>query len=88
MVLPGRDVSFEQFQADEAACREVAAQGAVRGGDAQERYDVAYVQCMYAKGNKVPVATRGSELSEHASAPRAQVPPPPAGMPPAPPPRS
>ena len=38
----------------------------------QLRYDVAYTQCMYAKGNQIPV-TRGS------------IPPPPAGVPPPPP---
>jgi hypothetical protein len=118
-VLPGNGKSFEQFQADDAICRQWAAQqtgtttkqvsaestvsgaaigtpvgaavgaavGAVAGGPAvgaavgaggglltgtaigadnaewastsvQHRYDTAYAQCMYAKGNQVPVAGR------------------------------
>ncbi len=120
LVLPGPDKSFEQFQIDDAECRQWAAQrtgqqpqdaardktiqslilgtflggglGAVIGaasGDAgvgaaigagsglllgtvsgaeagrqtgyevQYRYDIAYQQCMYAKGNQIPgVPTR------------------------------
>lgn len=122
MVLPGSGKSFEQFQADDAMCRQwagyqigqspqqVAEQNVVGGSvagtligaglgaalgaaggnaglgagigaasglligssagsesaratgyDAQRRYDVAYQQCMYAKGNQIPVAgQRGS----------------------------
>ena len=45
----------------------------------QSRYDMAYVQCMYAKGNQVPgVAT--------APVARSTPPPPPPGQPPPPPP--
>jgi hypothetical protein len=45
----------------------------------QARYDMAYVQCMYAKGNQVPgVAT--------APVARSTPPPPPPGQPPPPPP--
>lgn len=50
----------------------------------QQRYDIGYQQCMYAKGHRVPVAGRFEEPS------RAQhyaVPPPPPGTPPPPPPR-
>jgi hypothetical protein len=44
----------------------------------QSRYDMAYVQCMYAKGHQVPSAT---------TAPSARtIPPPPPGLPPPPPP--
>ena len=51
---------------------------AVSGAALQSRYDMAYIQCMYAKGNQVPgVAT--------APAHRYTVPPPPPGPPPAPP---
>jgi Glycine zipper len=117
MVLPAAGKPFEQFQAEEAGCREWAAQqsGAVpgapanqqtavgaaigtavgaglgaaigsasghagtgaaigagtgllmgtaaganadqvAGGNAQRRYDMAYQQCMYAKGNQIPGA--------------------------------
>jgi hypothetical protein len=67
-----------------------AAEGTVRA--IQRRYDIAYMQCMYAKGHRVPVA-RGSEpayRSTGATAPTpaatATIPPPPAGAPPPPPP--
>jgi hypothetical protein len=57
--------------------------GAQAGGASaaalQSRYDMAYVQCMYARGNQVPgVATTPSV--------RSTVPPPPPGPPPSPPP--
>ena len=113
--LPGRGKTFEQFQADDAVCRQWAARqigqspqetanqntaagaavgtivgaglgaaigaaaghagtgaaigagsgllvgtasgasaGQVYGREAQRRYDSAYIQCMYAKGNQVP----------------------------------
>ncbi|NOT10748.1 MAG: hypothetical protein HOP23_02770 [Methylococcaceae bacterium] len=55
----------------------------------QQHYDVAYIQCMYAKGHQVPVSgqfsgetSRGNELS-----PSFQIPPPPPGSPPPAPPR-
>jgi hypothetical protein len=58
----------------------------------QRRYDIAYMQCMYAKGNRIPVA-RGSQpahTSPPATTPQpptsANIPPPPAGTPPPPPP--
>jgi len=57
--------------------------GAQAGGASasalQSRYDMAYVQCMYARGNQVPgVATTPSV--------RSTLPPPPPGPPPSPPP--
>ncbi len=119
MVLPPPGKSFEQFQADDASCRQWAAQqsgaspqevanqntatgavagtaigaglgaaigaaagnagagaaigaatgllagtasganaGQAYGWRAQRQYDMAYVQCMYAKGNEVPGMTR------------------------------
>lgn len=143
MVLPGAGKGFEQFQADDAVCRQWALQqsgttpkraatqsavsgaaigtavgaaaGAVIGAasgnpatgaaigagggllagtavgagsasasgtTAQGRYDMAYQQCMYAKGNQIPIA-RGS-LSNYASPP--PPPPPTAPAPVAPPP--
>jgi hypothetical protein len=56
-------------------------------GSVQRRYDVAYMQCMYAKGHQIPVA-RGSERTY--SSPPPPPPPPPApplppGIPPPPP---
>ncbi len=54
----------------------------------QRRYDHAYLQCMYAKGHRVPVDGRFGETREYAPPVRSapQIPPPPAGMPPPPPP--
>ncbi len=121
MVLPGQGKSFEQFQTDDAVCRQwaggqigmqpqaIASQntatgavagtamgaglgaaiGAASGGagtgaaigaasglllgstagassgqssgwEAQRRYDIAYQQCMYAKGNQIPGYSRSS----------------------------
>jgi hypothetical protein len=158
MVLPANGKSFEQFQADDAVCRQWSLQqtgmtnkqasigntvsgaavgtavgaaagaaigaaagspatgaavgagvgllggtavGASAGSNAQDsvqrRYDMTYMQCMYAKGNQIPVA-RGSLPTTYTSPPpapatgapppppTANVPPPPAGTPPPPPP--
>jgi hypothetical protein len=152
MVLPGHGKSFEQFQGDDAVCRQWAAvqtgatpreasaagtaggaavgtavgaaagagigaaAGSPAGGAAvgaglgllggtaigaaesegvalslQGRYDMAYEQCMYAKGNQIPVG-RGVQYTPAPApppAPRALppgVPPPPPGPPPPPPP--
>jgi hypothetical protein len=157
MVLPGSTKSFEEFQVDDAACRQWAHQqigttagragssttatgavvgtavgaaagaaiGAAAGNPAagaaigagtglvggtavgagygqgayysvQQRYNMAFMQCMYAKGNQIPVA-RGSVAPGYSSStppppppaapPRpSNVPPPPAGNPPPPPP--
>ena len=70
--------------------------------EVQHRYDVAYMQCMYAKGNQIPVARSahedGTRSSEHPPQPThhrpppnpsrrsSPPPPPPAGPPPPPPP--
>ncbi len=60
----------------------------------QRRYDMTYMQCMYAKGHQIPVA-RGSEPAYTSPPPPPApaplppgVPPPPAGAPPPPPPGS
>jgi hypothetical protein len=156
MVLPGTGKNFEQFQGDDAVCRQWALQqtgttankaatentvggaavgtlvgaalgaaiGAAAGSPAtgaavgagagllggtavgagnaqgasmsvQHRYDVAYMQCMYLKGNQIPVA-RGSRPAYTAAPPPSPpappsatpapgVPPPPPGTPPPPP---
>jgi Glycine-zipper domain len=47
----------------------------------QRRYDTSYVQCMYAKGNQVPVSGRPLRRNE----PAYYSPPPPVGAPPPPP---
>ena len=57
--------------------------GYASGYDVQRHYDSGYVQCMYAKGHRVPVSGRYS----HPPAAYAPPPPPPYGSPPPPPPR-
>lgn len=58
--------------------------GQASGRSLQQRYDFAYQQCMYARGNKVPVSGRFDSAPARASA---HAPPaPPAYAPPPPPP--
>lgn len=62
-----------------------AAQSSAYG--TQRRYDNAYVQCMYAKGERVPVALASARERVHPPTPAGYPPPPPPpGYPPAPPP--
>jgi hypothetical protein len=147
VVLPGSGKPLEDFQADDASCRQWAAErtgtttkdaaaesgvtsaligtavgaalgaavGAVAGNPGigaavgagagllggtaagvgtaeaahrtvQQRYDASYMQCMYAKGNQIPVR-RGSHSAYSGQAP-GHIPPPPPGSPPPPPPGS
>lgn len=51
--------------------------------DAQRRYDTGYVQCMYAKGHRVPVS--GRYTPEAAAPASSYYPPPPPGSAPPPP---
>lgn len=120
MVLPGTGRSVEQFQADDALCRQWTLQQtgaspgtastesttngaaigtAVPAGDGaggrpsvqrQRSYDMAYMQCMYAKGNQIPVharfaASTGTEAPDPGQTPPIEIPPPPPGSPPPPP---
>jgi hypothetical protein len=59
------------------------------GSEAQRRYDIAYQQCMYAKGNQVPGVVRPYRQTVPPPPPppgsRAPVPPPPGSYPPVPP---
>ena len=57
-----------------------ASSGQASGYDAQRRYDIAYIQCMYAKGDRVPVSGRMTP----GSAPSYNPPPPPPGYAPPP----
>jgi len=136
MALPGSGKTFEEFQADDAICRQWAAQqiglspqetvnqntatgavvgtaigaglgaaigaasghagagaaigagsgllvgtsaganaGQFYGWQAQRRYDIAYTQCMYAKGNEIPGVVTRSRRSRRIMPP----PPPPPG---------
>lgn len=60
-----------------------ASAGETRGYDLQRRYDYGYIQCMYAKGHRVPVSGRLMMLPPNGAA---TAPPPPPGAPPPPPP--
>lgn len=59
--------------------------GRSSGSGTQQQYDNAYIQCMYAKGHRVPVPGNLSS-SRPVRASEAGIPPPPPGRPPAPPP--
>jgi hypothetical protein len=68
-VLPGDEKTIEEFHGDDTTCRQWAAQqsGATAtqatasngrawsSAPAQRSYDLAYAQCMYTKGNQVPI---------------------------------
>jgi len=59
--------------------------GAVSGYSLQRRYDIGYIQCMYAKGNSVPTASNSrTPYRPHTYPPPSAYPPP--GYPPPPPP--
>ncbi|HEB3534083.1 TPA: hypothetical protein RZC51_005656, partial [Burkholderia cenocepacia] len=71
----------------------VVGAGAAQGSayDVQRRYDYAYLQCMYAAGNRVPVpggmsggSGGGYGGGGYGTAPRAAPPMPPAGVQPPP----
>jgi hypothetical protein len=51
-------------------------------GSLQHRYDAAFVQCMYAKGHKVPVTGRYSGAPRPMQSAARTPPPPPPGQPP------
>ena len=64
LVLPGSGKTYDAFRTDDAECRQHATKQAGDVSDEkllQHRYDLAYQQCMYAKGHKVPVAGRYDE---------------------------
>ncbi len=93
MVLPGPGKTLEQFQTDDTACRQWAAQevartasGEVYGSIIQWRYDMPYQQCMYAKGHLLPIAPALGAIPPPSPPPAAA--PPPAGAVPAPPPKA
>jgi len=65
--------------------------GASAGGasayEMQRRYDTGYLQCMYAKGHRVPVSGRFGSSGGGSYTSQPAAPPPPPGAPPPPPPR-
>ena len=84
LALPAVGKPMDVFQAEDDGCRAYA-QHQSAATPHQSRYDMAYVQCMYAKGNAIPAVV--------APGPRAPLPPPdapppsPSALPPADPPR-
>jgi hypothetical protein len=142
-VMPGNGKSFDQFNADDAVCRQYAgnqtsgaaadannkavesgvvgtligaAAGAAFGGhnaagagagaglivgsaaganqsqygsySVQRKYDIAYEQCMYTKGNSVPVQGQMHRTQPvYSQPPQATYAPPPPNTPPPPPPQ-
>src|SRR5262249_42349343 len=89
MVLPGSGKTTEQFQADDARCRQMATSEitATKGGNVpdQARYDMAYMQCMYAQGTQVRASRRPGSSAPHGGAPAMSTPVTPPGSPPPPP---
>jgi hypothetical protein len=94
MVLPGTNKTMDHFKADEGRCRQMATtelQREQRGSlSAQQRYDMAYMQCMYAAGNQIPGISRRDYSTPGAASPAtsggmSQPPAPPSGTPPPPP---
>jgi len=59
--------------------------GEASGRTLQQRYDIGYQQCMYAKGHQIPMAARYAPNRQSAR-PATPPPPPPPGNPPPPPP--
>ena len=61
-----------------------ASSGNVSAYEAQRRYDIAYTQCMYAKGHRVPVSRSYAAPPRHSAPPPGYPAPPPPGSPPPP----
>ena len=78
LALPGTGKSLEQFNTDDVECRQHARprpEAAGSWSEQQRRYDFAYIQCMYAKGHRVPVP------GQFTGAPAGGPPPAPPGKP-------
>ena len=71
MALPGSAKSADEFRSDDAACRQAAEIDAT--AMKQRRYDMIYLQCMYAKGNQIPVP--GSRFQPTQVSPGSSTPP-------------
>ena len=99
LVLPGTGKTFDQFRFDEQDCRTYAQNllgkdtESNSAGTLQQRYDRSFVQCMYAKGHRVPISGRGGDYVDSTQPPVRTASPaqppatqPPAAQPPPPPP--
>jgi hypothetical protein len=84
LALPAVGKPMDVFQAEDDGCRAYAQQQSA-ATPRQSQYDMAYVQCMYSKGNAIPAVV--------APGPPAPLPPPdapppsPSALPPPDPPR-
>ena len=58
------------------------------GRTVQQRYDIGYQQCMYAKGHQIPMARQQRSAPRSSNRYYGTPPPPPPGTPPPPPPAS
>ncbi|TAK60266.1 hypothetical protein [Methylobacter sp.] len=83
LALPGTDKNFNVFHNDDLACRQFVhtqistlQEEPDSKEEAQQNYDIGYIQCMYGKGHRVPVP---EELMY--SAQQGWYPPPPPNMP-------
>lgn len=92
MALPGVGLPFEQFETDNLKCESYASSRINAQSDAEDYelqffYDVAYLQCMYGKGHRVPVSGQFSDPAQPSGAGANNgIPLPPEGAPPSPPP--
>ena len=62
LVLPGTGKDFNLFHNDDLMCRQLAHTQVETSKaepdskeEGQQNYDIGYIQCMYAKGHRVPV---------------------------------
>ena len=63
LVLPGTGKAYGQFQNDDQICRKLVSLQTARTfkesdydeEESQQIYDTYYIQCMYSKGDRVPV---------------------------------
>lgn len=62
LILPGTGKDFNQFHKDDLMCRQqahtqiaTAQEEPDSKEEGQQYYDIVYIQCMYGKGQRVPV---------------------------------
>src|SRR5207245_8919365 len=84
VLVPGTGTTSAQLQPEDARCAQPAASDAATAKEGtvepRQRYNIAYMQCMYAAGTQIPMAGRPPGPGA------ANLPQPPAGTPPGPPP--
>jgi len=62
LVLPSAGKNFDQFHNEDTLCRDLTHKQVASAEDnidskdeAQQSYNIVYIQCMYSKGHQVPV---------------------------------